>query len=212
MWLKPFLIGIMLCWHFVLPAQKSQVEIAGGVEFGWWLHQLGSSNGDDFNDLGVSKTHHSPIVFLNASWLWRIKKLHLGPTLCAGQLREDEMKGPADSRGNRQRIPIAKNGGNVPLLRYGLQAEYQLLRRGNYSFVPALRYGAVQWSTLHPDRDRFGYHQFHEIILQHLWHRKKTDWLLRMSYTTQQIFLKEKNNPNESHHLYFWGTSLGVRF
>lgn len=195
-----------------LSAQKAQVEVAGGVEFGWWLHELGSENPAAFNDLGVSKTHHSPAPFIQVNWLYQIKKWQIGPMLHGGLLVEDDMRGPRDSRRRAERIRIAKKDGSIPMIRYGLHLEYELLRRGSYSLKPAFRYGAWQWSTLHPDRDNFGYQHFGEIVFHHIWHRGKRDYVLRMTYNSQQVFLKEKDNPFEEHHLYFWGTSLGIRF
>lgn len=204
--IKAMVFVLLLAGANNVLAQGAHLELNAGVEFGWWFHQLGPA------ELGIAKTHHLPAPFVSLSWLWSLKKWRIGPMLHGGALIEDDMRGPFDSRRRSQRIPIAEENRAIPSLRYGLHVEYTLLRRGAYSFAPAFRYGAIQWSTLHPDRENFGYHQFGEVVLHHIWHRPKRDFMLRMTYNSQRLFLKEPNDPLEQHHLYFWGTSLGIRF
>lgn len=204
--LKAILIILLLASAMTASAQKAQLELSAGVEFGWWFHQLGAT------ELGIAKTHHLPAPFISLNWLWSIKKWRVGPLVHLGALIEDDMRGPLDSRRGSQRIRIAKDNGAIPSIRYGLHVEYALLNRGAYTFAPAFRYGAIQWSTLHPDQENFGYHQFGEVVLHHIWHRPKRDFVLRMSYNSQRLFLKVPSDPLEQHHLYFWGTSLGIRF
>lgn len=207
-----YLFFFFLSFTNPLSAQTAHLEVVTGVEFGWWFHQLGSSLDNGVNDLGVAKTHHSPAPSISGTWLWNLKKWQLGPTLQIGALIEDDMRGPADSRRRAYRIPIAKEDSGIPMLRYGLHLEYALLNRGAYTFAPAFRYGAMQWRTLHPGRANFGYKHFRDLVFSHIWHLKKRDLILRMNYSTFRIFLKEKANSEERHHLYFWGTSLGIRF
>lgn len=209
--LKTIFFLLFLFSSASLWSQKFQVEIAGGVEFGWWVHELGSENPAVFNDLGVTKSHHSPAPFLSSSFLWKWKKWKVGPSVQGGTFIETTLRRPGDSRQDWDRIRIAEVDGSVPIFRYGLHLEYELFRRGNYSFVPAFRYGAFQWSTLHPDQANFGYKHFREIIFYNVWHLRKRDLFFRMNYDTLRIFLKEKANPLERHHLYFWGVSIGIR-
>ncbi len=212
MYLNRFLFLCFFLSSFCLAAQKSQLEVGLGSEFGWWVHELGSENPDAFSDLGVTKTHHTPAPFISSSWLWKINRWKIGPSVQGGLFFETQMRTPSDSRDGWERIRIAKKDGFVPIFRYGIHIEYQLIKRGRYTLAPAFRYGAFQWNTLHPKQDNFGYKHFSEIIFYHIWHFKKRDLFLRMNYDTLRVFLKEKNNPFEKHYLYFWGTSFGIRF
>ena len=212
-WKCRIIFFFSLVWCSVVWTQtSSRFELASGVEFGWWLHRLGTDTSGGFGERGVAKTHHSGTLFLSSSWIWHFKKWGFGPVLQGSLLLEDDMRGPFDSRRRAQRIQIARDNHFVTFVQYGVQVEYQLLRRGAYALVPAYRYGHFQMWTLHPDQDNFGYRHFNELVIQHHWHGRKRIYLLRMNYKVQRIFLKEPALPDEQHHLYSWGLSLGMRF
>ncbi len=203
---KMALLLCALCFCLRGNAQENVLSVEAGIEFGWWLHQLGDSQ------LGVSKTHHTGSPFVHFNYLWAKQKWYFGPTLRAGLFLEDDMRNPRDSRFRYDRIFIAKEDGFIPFLRYGLRVERQLLRRGAYTFAPALHYGLFNFWTTHPDKANFGYQHFTEILFSHIWHRPKRDWILSMNYNTQRIFLRQKTEAKEQHHLYSWGMSVGIRF
>ncbi len=177
-----------------------------GLELGWWLHQLGAP------EQGVFKTHHTGSPFVHLTYQWPFGRWRAGLSLRGGLFLEDDMRGPRDMRILFDRIKIAEPNKSIPFLRYGGQIGYELLRRGNYAFVPAIQYGSFLFGDSHPNRENFGYKQFTEILFTHIWKRPKKHWVLRMNYNTQRIFLRQKSHPLERHQLFSWGMSIGMGF
>lgn len=208
---------LFLVFALCLNAQSTQskfwLEAGTGIELGWWIHHLGSTEEGIYNTLGYARAHHTVTYLSDIVLGFEKDRWRVGLATGTQHFWEERLRGNNDSQWQSDKIRIAQSGNTyVHFVRLGALVEYDLVKKSRYRLSPHFRFGTFWSDTVHPDKDNFGWQSYWDFGVVSSISFKKVALIIRPKYSSAVILTKTKIPYNEKHNIDGVGVNLGIRF